>query len=540
MNILRNPFHILGVSLYDTKERILEAVEEKSLLVDNEEEFARCCAELINPKKRLRSEIAWFVVEEEINRIALLETVQREPEKAIFVIEGLKPCERFTVLLSALSAKSSTLSKDLSTWILRIALEYEMIDVEELVENIGDNRLASGFPVVDRRMVEEALLEQRNWCREVLKNVLDTLPPRELIQIVTTTVDQATNYGKEHAPGIIDDLVEAYEVEAQAFFTTETESIERLTNLLQEYADANKPEDVLSFITESLIKMVENWDTVAQPIQVSAQSRGILHQPSKQLADLVRSTSIYLFNKHGKLDLVQRLNNMLQKVFAEILPVVEMLKEDEKTLRQNEERNKEITYEAEIGGSFLKNTFRISPKGIEWKGKRWDLEQITRIRWGGITTTTTTRGSFISNTRTESSYSIYWGTEREIACLTTENDSLHRKLVDLVWKAIGVRLYIEMLEALREEKTFNFGSVTLFDSGVSLYSNSFIYGTQRVSCDWNDLSIWSHNGAFCISKKGDKALESRLPYLEIDNVHILETALRSLLKTSNSKMSSLL
>jgi hypothetical protein len=602
MNILRNPFHILGVSLYDTKERILEAVEEKSLLVDNEEELARCCAELINPKKRLLAEISWFITEDEISRIAVLETLQREPEKAIVIIENLKHSERFNVLLSALSAKPPTLSKDLSTWIVRIALEYEMIDVEELVEDIGDNRLASGFSVVDRRMVEEALLEQRNWCREVLKNVLDTLPPRELIQIVTTTVDQATNYGKKHAPGIIDDLVEAYEVEAQTFFTKETEGIERLLDLLKEYADEKKADDILFYLTDNIIKMVDNWASVVQPIQVSAQSRGVLHTPSQDIADLLRSASVTFFNEHDKIEIAQKINTMLRRNFARFPQIVEQLHEDAKTLKsiaqkrtqmaqQQKEWQKALEYQTNIGGLFSKKVFKMSFNGIEWEDKHWQLEEINRIRWGGIANGNS-NPIFSIKSDSNISYQILWG--EPLCKITTSNKDIFDNIANRLWKSVGIRLYIEMLSGFQKGKIYNFGPINCFDCGVSFDSTITLEHLKEVEWlnhelknqnnqmaqhnlhhayvsisrhhisqkiyTWSQVDIENHNGALYIAPKSQnikmRLLSStiggarfsdfeesnyRFPYLDFDNIMILEAAIRNFMKNKNiAFMSSLL
>jgi hypothetical protein len=51
--------------------------------------------------------------------------------------------------------------------------------------------------------------------------------------------------------------------------------------------------------------------------------------------------------------------------------------------RRSSEWAREITYEAEIG-IVLKDTLRISPKGVEWKGQLMALDAITGVRWGSV------------------------------------------------------------------------------------------------------------------------------------------------------------
>jgi len=85
---------------------------------------------------------------------------------------------------------------------------------------------------------------------------------------------------------------------------------------------------------------VKNWDTVAQPIQVSTKSRGLDHDASHRVAGLVRGLAIHMFNEHGKLDFSQQLTNMLQEVFAEVGEVAERTAEDADALGEIAERRK--------------------------------------------------------------------------------------------------------------------------------------------------------------------------------------------------------
>ena len=59
MNLLENPFYILGATTRDNRKHILELAEEKSLITDP----ALCNkakTELITPSKRISAELAWF------------------------------------------------------------------------------------------------------------------------------------------------------------------------------------------------------------------------------------------------------------------------------------------------------------------------------------------------------------------------------------------------------------------------------------------------------------------------------------------------
>ena len=62
---------------------------------------------------------------------------------------------------------------------------------------------------------------------------------------------------------------------------------------------------------------------------------------------------------------------------------------------------------------------------------------------------------------------------------------------------------------------------------------------ERIFCDWNELSIWNGQGTFCIGKRDDKKLVAELSYQEIDNIHVLEAAIRTFFKKGGNRLSSL-
>ena len=220
-------------------------------------------------------------------------------------------------------------SDDVAEWILEIAWAFEDIDPEEMSVIINEERVVSGFPeVTDLSAVEAEIQERRRHYRQVIKSALDNLSAKELVEAVTVAVESATDDGEEHGPILIADLVDSYEVEAQGFLDKEEGNIKALVEKLRAAVDAERPDSTLAPMVNQLIQVVKNWDTVAQPIQVSTKSRGLDHDASHRVAGLVRGLAIHMFNEHGKLDFSQQLTNMLQEVFAEVGEVAERTAED--------------------------------------------------------------------------------------------------------------------------------------------------------------------------------------------------------------------
>ena len=356
-------------------------------------------------------------------------------------------------------------------------------------------------------------------------------------------MEEVTDYGDESGPVLIADLIDSYEVEAQGFLQKEEENIKRLTTQLREAGENHCSDSVLNEIVEQLIGVVENWDRVAQPIQLSTKSRGLQHEASVRVANLVRSVAITMYNKHQKLEISQKLNNMLKEVFAEVVEVAERSDSDEIALnkiaedrnRYEEEerkRSREIYFEADVGLIF-KERLRISSEGIDWQEQHWDLDTITWVRWGGTSHS-------VNGIPTGTTYNIYFGSETTYGSIDLRRKSTYLNFVSCLWKSVGVRLFTEYMQGLKEGKRYIFGDVIVSDLGVEFKRWKLFGKDEEVFCKWSSLQIWNANGAFCIDCKDDKSLNVSLSYLQVNNVHILEAAIRMLFEKGGERLSCVL
>lgn len=339
MDLLQNPFHILTASPRDNRRRIMELADERSLLLDSSE-VMEARSDLTNPRKRLSAEVAWLpgIGPKRAGEVlSLLESMPMD----LLAVDKLSSIARANLLAAGLAHLPDHNADDVAEWILEIAWAFEDIDPEDLSVIINEERVVSGFPEIsDLSAVEAAIQERRRHYRQVIKSALDNLSPKELVRAVTVAVESATNEGEEHGPILIDDLVDSYEVEAQGFLDKEEGTIKALVARLRAAVDAEQSDSTIAPMVNHLIQVVKNWDTVAQPIQVSTMSRGIAHEASHRVAGMVRDLAIHMFNVHGKLDISQQLTNMLQEVFAEVVEVAERTAEDADTLGEIAERRK--------------------------------------------------------------------------------------------------------------------------------------------------------------------------------------------------------
>lgn len=546
MDLLHNPFYILTASLRDNRRRIMELADERSLLLDSSE-CTEARSDLTNPRKRLSAEAAWLPGVGPKRAGEILSIVENSPIDLLTVCQ-LASMTRANLLAAGLTRLPDYNADNVAEWILALSLTFEKVDPEELRVIINEERVVSGFQEVsDLSAVEVEIQERRRYYRQVIKSALDNLSSIELVKAVTAIVDAATDEGEEQGPVLIADLVDSYEIEAQEFLDKEGENIKALVGKLRGAIEAKQPDSVLAPKINQLIRVVKNWDSVAQPIQVSAKGRGISHDESHRVAGLVRSLAVYMFNEHGKLEFSQQLTHMLQDVFAEVGEVAERIAEDADALEDIVEQRarliedakngfekwqREITYEADVGAVF-KDKLRISPEGIEWKGCRWPLDSITRIRWGG------TRHS-LNGIPTGTTFSVIFGTRHDSTTIALINQTTYSNFIDRLWKAVGVRLLTEYLEGLRDDKKYSFGDTVMSDIGMEMVRYKFFGGNERIFCCWGELEIWNDPGVFCIGKKGDKGLSAAFSYQKEDNIHVIEAAIRMFWKTGGYRLSSLL
>ena len=547
MELLANPFFTLGATMRDDKRRIMGLAEGMSLTSD-EVAVRDATAVLNNPRRRLTAEIGWLPGLGPKRISAAISILEREPVK-IRNLGMLPSLARANLLADGLIRVVEELPKlDVARWIIELAEAHEDIKAEQTVTFLNEERAVAGFPAVsDQSIVEAELQDRRRYFRHAIKRALDQLSAPSLVEVVTIAVDEATDSGDGHAPILIHDLADSFAVDAQGFLDAEKKNIQILVDGVRSAVSHDEGHEDVGRLVSQLEEVVRNWDRVAQPIQLSARSQGTGHDLSLEVAGRIRSLAVDLFNEHGLLDVSKRLTSLQQEVFAEVDRVVEQSEEDATALDKIAEQRgrllaemkaraeaweRQITYEADVGIMF-KDKLRIAPDGVQWKGSKISLEEITQVRWGG------TQHS-VNGIPTGTTYNIFVGGERGGTTIALRDQQIYSEFVDRLWKSAGVRLLTEMLEGLRSGDCYRFGNAVVVDQGVVLERRKLFSANERVACKWTNLVIGNGAGTFYVAKKDEEKVKVELPYQEIDNVHVLEAALRKFWKTAKPRLSDLL
>lgn len=545
-NLHRNAFAVLGVSIRDNRKRIVEAAEERSLELDHDV-CQKARSDLTSPRTRLGVELAWLPGVSPRKATKILSELHLDPFGG--------PMEQIPdlALLNVMAAGFELVDGDreaapprhfvenskLAELIQSFATVAGNLSPDEVLRHLNEDRAVSGFSEIrNLDQLEAEFTERKRYFRDAIKGALNRLDAPDLIEVMTEVVSGATFGGEEHAPELIDELVDSYAVETQGVLESEAENIKKLLDATQNAAPSG--ESAVKPLVDRLSAVVRNWDAIAQPIQLSSKARGIDHDPSRALAYQIRSVAIDLFNKHDMVEQSKRLMGLLQEVFAEVPDVSDKVEEDAEALDRIVEERKEaeeqasewaeeITYREEIG-TFFKNTLSISPEGVQWKNQIFPLASVTRVRWGAI------RKS-VNGIPTGTTYTIAFGDNHSEAVCDSASEHTFTKFVDKLWRAVGVRILTEILQSLKDGRRLSFGTAVLQDDSITLMKHKFFGSNEPVRCSWQDVQVWSADGSFYIGSKADKKTYVGLSYINDANTHILEQAIRMGFKKGINRLS---
>ena len=169
--------------------------------------------------------------------------------------------------------------------------------------------------------------------------------------------------------------------------------------------------------------------------------------------------------------------------------------------------------------------------------KRTEYQQgehkTTRKKWGAI------RHS-INGIPSGTTYTIYVGDNRILMHIEPKKEAVYDEFIDKLWKAVGVRLWIELLQGFKEGKRCHFGDAVVDDRGVEVLKSGFFASKEKVYGRWDQLQTWSADGNFVIGIKGDKKAYSEISYQHIDNTHILSAAISAGFKNGVNRLSEML
>jgi hypothetical protein len=360
-------------------------------------------------------------------------------------------------------------------------------------------------------------------------------------------VRSSTADGARQAPEVIFDMVDLYEVESKALITRQEQSLQFLIARIRDAAERHQSDSDVANLIGGILTDFRAWRQVTEPTHICARVRGL-----KSSRDALMSSASELESclaALGKRELANALAEGLRNVFAG---------EWESLGRQDDIGNisggkaasaataepvtsrdavpeplEELLFESDVE-LISKERIKISSEWIEWRGRRWDLSSVTRMRWGRIPEAG-------GDGHSVTSYRVFWGDDAGFASLDFIKGRSYEKLVRALWRAVGLKLLFRILIALKGGNSCRFGSSLVNDMGIELDRHDGAgEKAEKVFCKWNELVIMDEPGVFHLGKHDDSMLWADFKYLEEDNINLLENAIRLRLKRGGDRLSSLL
>ncbi len=530
MNLFVSPFYKLGISTRASKQKIVEACDEKSLSLDPEL-CARWRTQLTQPRSRIAYELTWLPGVSPSRSLSLLKLIQDRSSDIIKQCDGLDPIVKCNVLSSYLSYNKPSDSSHLLNILTTISEAFDQINPNNIVKAINEDRQLSQLPLIqDIDNIKDDLEEHRKYLAGVMKDALNNVKSPDII--MTRLVEKVTSNGQKQPLQLICDLTDLYQIEVKKYLDQLSDQINILTSRIQSDHEFEFEQDFTL-----LNKKVRLWDQIAQPIQLIAAAKGLDDEYSKKIATDIRNTALHLANEKDMHHAAQKITTLLGDIFKELPQFADKISADISALDgiiENKKKRKEdyakwreeVSLDIKIG-TVMSDRLILSPEAINFNGHIINTNKVTAVRWGVLV-------HYTNRSEDKSFYTAWVGDNHqtmEIECNTTfETKSAVKNRYELVtnklWKLVGVRLLEDTLQRLSSGEKIEYGNLLVDSNGI-------LFQYEKVYAEWEDLSISNQPGAFVISTGKVKATSEALSYRDLDNVVILEPIMRFLWKDGN-------
>ncbi len=334
MDLLKNPFHILGATPRDNRSRIMDLADTQSLLSDPDE-CREARAILTNPRNRVAAEVAWLPGVDPALANALLERL-RTPNQSLLNTSGLMPIARANLFVAGFSHLPNLEAANVDEWILVVAEAAEAINPEIVYTTLNADRKIANFPeITASSVIRSEIQNQKKYYSQILSKAIENLSIPVRAQILTRVVGTATGNGNHQCPALIENLVISYELRVQDTLKKKQNIIETQCQKLRTLVGSGEIDTVVTSTLRQLLNSLKEWDALAQPIQLTKKTTGQRHDDSSKIADNLRNLAIDLFNEYHKYEISSQIVNTLQTVFAEVPEIAEAIDKDIKALKEN-------------------------------------------------------------------------------------------------------------------------------------------------------------------------------------------------------------
>lgn len=339
MGLRDNPFYILKVSCDADRRMIVSASEEMSFFQESEI-CSRAQNELINLNKRLSAEMNWFIDTDQDSINAIISNIDNSEQIST---DGLSSISLLNATIYNFTLSDFSDPYELGFSILEIDDIYSEVNIDALTSTINYHREKAKLGLVQKEDVQAELRKKRELIRQIIAEKVSNLDQDIYIELVTMLAEKCV-VDEDYKDGVIlSDVIDQYEIMMQSELENATDRLKKSIERIKQLSDTTGISESVNVI----IKRVEKWDTLAQPLQLRSKSSGMPHKISEDLGLALRDLAVYLHNEKGLTKDALQLVNAMKGIFAELDELSETFKSDSGTLTGiiNDQKNtEEIVY----------------------------------------------------------------------------------------------------------------------------------------------------------------------------------------------------
>ena len=187
-------------------------------------------------------------------------------------------------------------------------------------------------------------------------------------------------------------------------------------------------------------------------------------------------------------------------------------------------------YKAFVG--ILQQTLAINDQHVAFGSKKYPIETITRIRWGG-----TSQSYYGINTGT--AFLIAFGDRISEAVVATRNREVYEEFTERLWRSVGSRLLLETLKAVVYGGSVEMAGVAFDDEGIKLKRPNLLFGHKTGKFRWSEVRASSYEGNFIVSTNGPSKFWVSASYSKAPNVPVLAILVGMAIDRKVEKLSQL-
>ena len=170
----QNPFHVLGASTTDSRERLIELQRDMALFGE-EQASEEALNALLYPQSRLEAEIRWFPTAEPSEIQKLMGSVKHPIEgQPIPTFLSGSFLARFNAVRLQLGAFPISNEREFSAVIFSLAVAADALWPAQVMEELNRDRVQSGFSRLEKKEEVDSALS--GLLRETVQAYLDIFP----------------------------------------------------------------------------------------------------------------------------------------------------------------------------------------------------------------------------------------------------------------------------------------------------------------------------------------------------------------------------